>query len=64
MGHLGGERIYQLAKERFCWPGKEKDIKDYIKNKCICLSQRLSPCVATSPPWNSKIIWTNGYSWN
>ena len=40
MGHLGGERFYQLAKEWFYWPGMEKDIKDYIRNKCICLSQR------------------------
>ena len=40
MGNLGGKRVYQLAKERFYWPGMEKDIEDYIKNKCICLSQR------------------------
>ena len=40
MGHLGGERVYQIRKERFHWPGMEKDIKDYIKNKCTCLSQR------------------------
>ena len=49
MCHLGGERIYQLAKERFYWPGMEKDIKDYIKNKCICLSQKKPHVLPQSP---------------
>ena len=49
MGHLGGERVYQLAKARFYWPGMEKDIKDYIKNKCTCLSQRKSPVLPQAP---------------
>ena len=40
MCHLGGERVYQLAKKRFYWPSMEKDIKDYIENKHIYLSQR------------------------
>ena len=40
MGHLGGKRVSQLAKERFYWPGMEKDIRDYIKNKRICFNQR------------------------
>ena len=33
MGHIGGETIYQLAKETFYWPGMEKGIKDFFKNK-------------------------------
>lgn len=33
MGHIGGETIYQLAKETFCWSGMEKGIKDFFKNK-------------------------------
>ena len=30
MGNLGGGKVYQLAKDRFYWPGMEKDLKDYI----------------------------------
>ena len=49
MRHLGGERVYQLAKDRFYWPGMEKDIKDYIKNKCTCLNQRKPHVLPQAP---------------
>ena len=52
MGHLGGERLYQLAKERFYWPGMEKDIKDFIRNKCICLTQK-KPHMLPQAPFRS-----------
>ena len=37
MGHLGPERVVQLARERFYWPGMESDIHDYITSRCILL---------------------------
>ena len=42
IGHLEGERVYQLAKNNVIdhWPDMKKYVKDFIKNKCICLSQR------------------------
>ena len=49
MGHLGGERVYQLAKERFYRPDMEKDIKDFIKNKCIRLRQRKPHVLPQTP---------------
>ena len=49
IGHLGGERVYQLAKDRFYWPGMEKDIKDHIKNKCTCRSQRKPNVLPQAP---------------
>ena len=49
MRHLGGERVYQPAKDRFYWPGMEKDIKDYIKNKCTCLNQRKPHVLPQAP---------------
>ena len=48
MGHLRGERVYQLAKEKFYWYGK-KFIKDYIKIKCICLSQKKPHVLPQAP---------------
>ena len=54
MGHLGGGRVYQLAKDRFYWPGIEKDIKDYIKNKCTCPSQRKSHVLPQAPLGTKK----------
>ena len=55
MGHFGGERVYQLRKERFYWPGMEKDIKDYIKNKCTCLSQRKPHVLPQAPLGTVKL---------
>ena len=40
MGHLGAERVVQLARERFYWPNMERDITHFITNKCSCLKQR------------------------
>ena len=40
MGHLGPERVFALAKSRVYWPRMFFDIKDYIHNKCHCLSQK------------------------
>ena len=34
MGHLGYETVIELRKTRFYWPNYEKDIKEYITNKC------------------------------
>ena len=42
MGHLGLERVLDLARRRFFWPHMASDIDSYIKNKC--------PCVITKKP--------------
>ena len=34
MGHLGPERVIELYKQHFYWPGYEKDIIYYIRKKC------------------------------
>ena len=31
MGHLERERVIELCRQRFNWPGYEKDITDYIR---------------------------------
>ena len=40
MGHLGAERVVNLARDRFYWPGMQRDIEHYIQNVCRCLQQR------------------------
>ena len=40
MRHLGADRVYQLAKNRFYWAGMKQDIRNYSNNKYVCLAQR------------------------
>ena len=40
MGHLGSERVIQLARERFYWPRMVEYITHYVTNVCNCLKQR------------------------
>ena len=52
MGHLGTERVFALAKERFFWPGMRTDIDHYINHVCRCLKQK-KPSVNTRDPQQS-----------
>ena len=38
-GHLGVERVMQLARARVFWPKMQVDVTDYIWNQCRCLKQ-------------------------
>lgn len=40
MGHLGAERVTQLARERFYWPRMQEDITHFVTKVCHCLKQR------------------------
>ena len=37
MGHVGVEKVCDLARQRFYWPKMQSDVKNYIKNKCRCM---------------------------
>ena len=37
MGHLGLERVLDLARRRFFWPRMAADMDSYIKSKCSCV---------------------------
>ena len=52
MGHLGTERVFALAKERFFWPGMRNDIDHYITHVCHCLKQK-KPSINTREPQQS-----------
>ncbi|MES9882681.1 MAG: reverse transcriptase domain-containing protein, partial [Sedimenticola sp.] len=58
MGHLGYERVFALAHERFYWPGMSRDIHHFVTSVCSCLKDRkpnvptrapLSPIITTAP---------------
>ena len=58
MGHLGHERVFDLAQARVYWPRMHSDIKHYVQNVCCCLKQKrptttqrepLHPIETTSP---------------
>lgn len=49
MGHLGADRVYHLARERFYWPHMERDITHYVTKVCPCLKQRRSHVPARAP---------------
>ena len=40
MGHLGSERVIQLAGKRFYWPRMVEDITHYVTKVCNWLKQR------------------------
>ena len=58
MGHLGTERVLDLARQRFFWPRMKSDIEHFIKNVCSCVKQKrpvnptrapLQPIITTYP---------------
>ena len=40
MGHLGAERVVELARKRFYWPYMQKDIEYYVRKQCCCLKDK------------------------
>ena len=49
MGHLGVERVLNLARQRFYWPGMQKDIEFFITQVCKCNIQK-KPAVHSRAP--------------
>ena len=58
MGHLGPERVVQLARERFFWPHMQRDITNFVTRRCRCVKQKppafkqrepLTPIHSTTP---------------
>ena len=40
MGHLGAERVFQLARRRVYWPRMFTDIEEFTKFRCRCVIQK------------------------
>ena len=37
LGHLGSEKVVELARKRFFWPYMQKEIEQYVRHKCRCV---------------------------
>ena len=40
MGHLGADRVVDLARSRFYWPYMQEEIEYFIANKCRCIQHK------------------------
>ena len=40
MGHLGSERVLEMARKRVYWPKMEENIHTFIHKKCACLLEK------------------------
>ena len=49
LGHLGSERVYNLAKDRFYWPNMYTDIKQFVTNKCDCIKTKKPSRIFRAP---------------
>ena len=37
LGHVGVEKVFGLAQQRFYWPKMSMDIEQFVQKKCRCL---------------------------
>ena len=40
MGHVGTERVLNLARQRFYWPYMRREIETYVTRQCQCIKQK------------------------
>ena len=40
MGHLGADRVFELARKKVYWPRMQDDIESFIRDQCTCIAQR------------------------
>lgn len=52
MGHVGTERVLDLARNRFYWPFMKKEIEHYVTQQCQCVKQK-KPVVKIRAPMGS-----------
>ncbi len=53
MGHLGGERVLELARHRVYWVGMQGDILDYVKCCRPCIAVKSKPTKAPMVPYEA-----------
>ena len=49
MGHLGAEKVTNLARQHFFWPKMQSDKEFFVGNVCHCIKQK-APAVKTGAP--------------
>ena len=46
IGHLGQDRVLELLRDRFYWPGMHMDVASYINSCPRCIRRKTQPGVA------------------
>ena len=46
IGHLGQDRVLELLRDRFCWPGMHMGVVSYINSCPRCIRRKYQPDVA------------------
>ena len=49
MGHLGTDKVFDLARRRLYWPRMYRDIELYITKQCQCIKQKKPNRVERAP---------------
>ena len=49
MGHLGPEKVEELARQRFYWPYMSRDIEHFIQKECPCIASKRPPVPEKAP---------------
>ena len=52
MGHLGADRVVDLARSSFYWPYMQEEIEYFIAKKCCCIQQK-KPQIPPKAPMES-----------
>ena len=52
MGHLGGDRMVALARERFFWPKMRQEAEHYISHVCQCVKRKKPNRITRTPLQN------------
>ena len=54
-GHLGEEKLLHKAKERFYWPGMQRDTADWCHTCEVCATRKTAPKTNRAPLQTIKI---------
>ena len=49
LGHIGSEKVLDLARRRFYWPNMQTDVEFFVRKKCRCIIDK-KPNVAERAP--------------
>ena len=49
LGHLGVDRVVDLARSRFYWPYMQQEIAYFITNKCSCIQHKKPGTLVRAP---------------
>ena len=49
LGHLGSEKVWDLARKRFYWANMQRSIEHFIRKQCRCIMSKKPPVLDRAP---------------